>query len=355
MSDKELLSHTIEWLRYPMTFGVVLLHTIIMGQIGYDGNVIVSLGDYPIFDIVCYISQRCLGDLCVPIFFIISGYLFYFKKSFTLRIYYKKIKRRVKSLLVPYLIWNISFMLYVLAIYHMRPEAMNSMRSYCENFDFRTFLSSFWDFEGGPILGPFWFVRDLFVMALLSYPLYHIIRKVGSYFVVLLFLMWISGFGLDLPGVGIRSLFFFSFGAYMSLCVRASSIVLTSKFFGLFLLIWIILVVMDITVINESMFHRFLLFEGMLTVFLLVIWCMQKSILPVSSLLSKSSFFIFAFHMFIINLPNKYWCTLVPINCLTCSLAQWVIPLVVCLFCTIIYYALIKVAPNLTGIIMGGR
>lgn len=52
---------------------------------------------------ICEIIHS-LGALCVPFFFVISGYLFF--RTFKLEDYCKKIDTRRMSLFVPYLIWN---------------------------------------------------------------------------------------------------------------------------------------------------------------------------------------------------------------------------------------------------------
>lgn len=46
-----------------------------------------------------------LGAICVPFFFVISGYLFF--RTFKLADYCKKLNSRWRSLFIPYIIWNI--------------------------------------------------------------------------------------------------------------------------------------------------------------------------------------------------------------------------------------------------------
>lgn len=43
--------------------------------------------------------------MAVPLFFI-SGYLFFFRTAFSVDVYKKKLKSRIKTLLIPYLFWN---------------------------------------------------------------------------------------------------------------------------------------------------------------------------------------------------------------------------------------------------------
>lgn len=40
------------------------------------------------------------------LYFFISGYLFFFRTTFSVDVYKKKLKSRIKTLLIPYLFWN---------------------------------------------------------------------------------------------------------------------------------------------------------------------------------------------------------------------------------------------------------
>ena len=52
-----------------------------------------------------YIS-KIISSMCVPTFFLISGYLLYYKQpSFNLMEFGRKLKRRFRSLVIPYLLW----------------------------------------------------------------------------------------------------------------------------------------------------------------------------------------------------------------------------------------------------------
>ena len=108
----KLTSQTITTIRFPMMVCVVLLHTFIIDR-PIGGEILVPNGKYLIFDIFQQLYQNELANVAVPMFFFISGYLFYCGiKEFQLRIFIEKLRRRVHSLFIPYILWNFYFQTY---------------------------------------------------------------------------------------------------------------------------------------------------------------------------------------------------------------------------------------------------
>lgn len=60
----------------------------------------------PIYHTTSFFISRILASVAVPLFFFISGYLFFFRTTFSVDVYKKKLKSRIKTLLIPYLFWN---------------------------------------------------------------------------------------------------------------------------------------------------------------------------------------------------------------------------------------------------------
>ena len=103
----ELESKIISFLRFPLIAGVVLIHAY--GGLTMQGKDMGSLNEYPINDAIQYLFSRILTSVCVPCFFFISGYLFYIKEN---DCYKNKIRKRIKTLLIPYLFWNALILLF---------------------------------------------------------------------------------------------------------------------------------------------------------------------------------------------------------------------------------------------------
>ena len=95
-----------EWLRFPLIVGVVIIHCY--GKpFDFESLDFSNLSGYDIFNLFRVSISKVLTHVCVPTFYFISGFLFF--KGLEIwdnSLYVAKIKRRVKSLLLPYLIWN---------------------------------------------------------------------------------------------------------------------------------------------------------------------------------------------------------------------------------------------------------
>lgn len=121
-----------------------------------------------------------VGRCAVPIFFAISGYLFFLNVDST-RDVYRKMKKRVSTLLIPYLIAALFLPLFYFAIdyFPVASQFVNS-NNFNENFSagwLRILYRLYVDAGKGTPLGfHLWFLRDLIEIVILS-PLIHIFRR----------------------------------------------------------------------------------------------------------------------------------------------------------------------------------
>lgn len=104
------ISESISWLRFPLVLMVVFIHSSGFGEFQTDSFNFSALADINLYDFLRILVSRILCQVAVPLFFIISGYLFYTKfdiQGWSWGIWIKKIKSRTYTLLIPYLSWNI--------------------------------------------------------------------------------------------------------------------------------------------------------------------------------------------------------------------------------------------------------
>lgn len=145
-----------------------------------------------------------LSRIAVPVFFIISSYLFFINYSFS------KIAKRTKTVLLPFLLWSIiSYFIFVVfptiplfsVFFNNRTELSLS------SFLISTFIS--------PKNGALWFLRDLYILVLLSPIIYYICKRhlLSIVLFCFLFIVWIFDFNYSFF---IESSLFYFVGAFIS-------------------------------------------------------------------------------------------------------------------------------------------
>ena len=95
-----LTSDTISALRFPLALGVVFIHfNILSDKLSVRGAG--DTGQFPDW-LVCMVRllTSVIPTIAVPLFFIISGYLF-FRSGLTVRTYTGKLRTRTRTILVP--------------------------------------------------------------------------------------------------------------------------------------------------------------------------------------------------------------------------------------------------------------
>ena len=193
-------SKSIDWLKVICAIFVVLLHSR-NEDVVLDGS-ISSFFQVSISCVLCSVA--------VPLFFFLSGFLFAvgFEKGYNPSLYKRKIISRIKSLLVPYFLWNCLFLVAFSVLFHLF-DGKDLLYIYHE----RGVYGSFWSYNGFPIDYPLWFIRDLMVQGLLFPILFYIIKKAGILGACVLMILYLWGVKIPVDGLSIISLFFFYMGS----------------------------------------------------------------------------------------------------------------------------------------------
>ena len=140
-------------------------------------------------------SERCgevamwwhsVNIVAVPVFFIISGYFFFYQVSeFTCDSYRKKLKKRMRSLLLPYFLWNLLPVLLITGgnLYSIlfRGKSFEALKDFYSGLWNEGLYHIWWDKTSGtmPFDSPLWYIRDLMMVCVLSPLLYQAIKRVG--------------------------------------------------------------------------------------------------------------------------------------------------------------------------------
>ena len=105
LSVDEGTSRVIQLLRFPLVVGVVYVHAF-GGATPMPRPAHGSPLEFPPSALVMILVSQGVARVAVPLFFLIAGFLFFAGSEWSVEVYLLKLRRRVKTLLVPYVLWN---------------------------------------------------------------------------------------------------------------------------------------------------------------------------------------------------------------------------------------------------------
>lgn len=220
MSKQSLSQYdVIRQLRFPMIVLVTFAHSYGRVDDGYS----LLFSDFDTYQFLKLLVSQTLVKVAVPVFFIISGYLFFANVSeWNLTVYKQKMLRRVKTLLLPYLIWNL-----LMAI-KLKTFSWSVFWVYISKAGMQTDWLGHENWMTAPANMPLWFLRDLMVVSMLTPIIYIVLRRWGKVVLPILTLVYLSGVGaFAVPGLSMYAVFFFSLGAFLG--IRKQDLVATMQ------------------------------------------------------------------------------------------------------------------------------
>ncbi len=350
-----LMSQTMDYLRFPLIIGVIFIHAFTLGEINSTPE------NYRGYYYLSQLFSQVLGRLAVPLFFFISGYLFFFKvEGFSSSIYIIKLRKRIKTLLIPYLFWNILVFLffYVLNNLSITTNYVNGGVQNKLNMNFVLVLIGVLDGKWSmPWAYQFWFIRDLFICVIVSPILYWLITRFNYLFILVLGIIWFTGYVIPSYEIGFVSVFFFSFGALLSL--KRINLIILSREIKVIGLLYPVLLIADLLT-KKCMFnfyiHNTAILSGIIMSFLIVSYFIEHRKIKPVPFLSASSFFIFALHEPLLTIIEKLISILFNLNCdYKMCIAYISCVVIVAIISTMVYYMLDRYMPKFNSFITGGR
>ena len=364
INSKELLSNTISYLRFPLIVGVVFIHNN-LGTVNIQGT-IVEFDQWPILLYIMNFFSYTLAGISVPLFFFISGFLFFYNVEFDITVYKIKIKKRSRSLVVPYLIWNfVGFLILLIELHPIFSSYFPLLKDY--RVDIISFLSYFWVSDlpismsgpANPINTPLWFLRDLIVLIVFSPFIYWIIRRLRIVSILLLGLIWFLCLGeiVGFPGLCHQSIFFFPLGAYYS--IRKINFVEQAYKMKWITYVYFVLAISDCVTVDEqynAYIHKLGILVGMIAVVCMVSVMINKGRIHINKYISDASFFIYALHNLFMGKITKILFLIIPtLSPVIVLFCYFLIPFLTILFCLGLYKYLNKFFPSCAKVVTGGR
>ena len=180
-------SQVLNALRFPATLMVIVGHcaliTMIIPVASFSGE----------FALARFIQQffYCMGGLAVTLFSLISGYYLFAKGDrWTIYHYTDILRKRFRTLLIPYVLWNL---LCILALWGKNSIGLRWGISFAFNaveYDQVT-NHNLLEMIMWPIDSPLWYIRELIYMVIFSPLVYVLCRNcvIGTIVVVLLYIL----------------------------------------------------------------------------------------------------------------------------------------------------------------------
>lgn len=362
-TNNNTLSETIMFLRFPLIIAVVCIHTILEDSVIQGVSLRAENMRFPIHNTFFHILSDEISSIAVPLFFFISGFLFFYKtSSFTLEDYFRKLKKRIKSLFIPYIFWNLVGLFLVFLAQIFLSSFLSGRNKPLVDYSIIDWLNVFWDYGNGvPICSQFWFVRDLIIVVILSPIIYNFIKYTKIYGIVILGILWTFRLWFDIVSFSIVSFFFFSLGAWFSINRKdftkvVSSLRWTST------TVYIALIVINTylwyyKITNYSYLNNVGIIIGMITVISWTAFKLENNKIKPNAFLAASSFFIYAYHLMPIVLLIKVYMKVTNpyVSEFTMITGLLLIPFIIVSLGLGIYAVLHRYLPSFTALITGGR
>lgn len=318
-------------LRFPMIVLVTFAHSY--GKVEEGFSLLAS--EWNTYEFLKLLVSQTLVKVAVPVFFIMSGFLFFANvDKWDVTTYKKKVLRRIKTLLIPYLIWNL------LMAVKLKTFSMSMFWAFWNPAGKQIDWFGHEQLMTAPANMPLWFLRDLMVASLLTPIIYILVKRLGYWLMAMLTVLYLSGVCAFIPGLSAYAVYFFTLGTFLS--IRKIDLVEIFKRFewpayGLSVILGVAMMITYNTPVFSSLMLCFRL-TGAVAVF-----CLASKILSVTnkrlpSVVSKSTYFIYLAHyVFFFYFIDTAFFSLFGSSVLALSLHYLLVPLVKVFLMIIVY------------------
>lgn len=360
----EETSKRITSLRYLLAVLVAFIHNNYTAQ-----KLLESVGENggtPLFcpnlftESVQFIISYGLGACTFPLFFLFAAYLQAMKQDR----YSVLLKKRVKSLIIPYCIWIGIYLIYQifgkLIISKIMPSVLvhpNNVVSSWGGLDWIHYIFGYGKTNNNPLAaGQFWFLRDLIILVFISPILKLFVNKAPVSYFIIICILYFSG--IPVLFVQTEALFFYSLGLFWGL--------LDFELFDFVdRITWvesILLFVFVLLGIKTFQYNPFILkITALASAIILLKFSKniihRQKVFQASEYLANYSFFLYAIHMpALLLLLQTLWLHFLPMKSpFFCLFEYFGVTFLTIIIGTSIGILIRKICPPLFSILNGGR
>jgi len=288
---------------------------------------------------ICYIAN--------PLFFIISGLLFFRKQeASTIKNYKVMLSKKLRTLAAPYLLTS------ALIIIIYWTANITEFTSFSE-------ILKIWLVE--PIPFQLWFLRYLMLLAIISPILYYLIKQAKYIYIIAILLIWlIFYYKVDWALI---SFTFFSVGAFISIHeikipdFNKNYLLLISTILGWILLSYIACIIYENNFIVKCLIRNIAIICGLISIWFLYDIMYKYISKWLNSDVLSYSFFIYLFHLPLIIYVRKALMVTIPspYSILSSNIIYILTPIVTIIICIIAGKLLKRFIPPVYNIFTGSR
>ena len=276
-------------LRLPMIVLVTFAHSY--GGVEEGFSLLTS--EWNTYEFLRLLISQTLVKVAMPVFFIMSGFLFFANVDvWNFKVYETKMWRRIKTLLIPYLIWNLLMAIKLKTFsWSMFWVYWAPAGSQIDWFGQEQLMTA-------PANMPLWFLRDLMIVSLLTPIIYILIRKLGYWLMGLLTILYLSGVYAFIPGLSAYAIYSFTFGAFLSIHKKDLVVSLKRVEIPAYVLSLLFAIAMLLTY-NTSVFSSLMLcfrLTGAISVFCIASRFLSSTDRRLPPLVCDSAYFIYLAH-----------------------------------------------------------
>ncbi len=338
----------ITWFSFLFSLLVVWIHACNAELFLGSGEAAVRVNDIERF------LADGIGQIAVPGFFMISGYLFF--RDFDWSRLEGKWMRRIKSTLVPYILWN--FLYYAGYVVASRiPGLSEVVGKGTVRLDIEELVGAVLHFKYNPV---FWYLFQLILLIILAPVIYLFIKSIWGRVLLFTVLGLMLIFNIYLPFLNTDALFYYSLAGTLALNSKTRSVCESQE--GTrrraAVCILVILAAAAFYILGSAVYWP-VCFVICRTLVAGGLWFLvPAAILPEAGKVVSHHFFLYATHFAFVRLINKGAALLLPeaFHAAAIPLILFIVmPLLALAFSTLIYNVLNRLSPRLCLLLNGGR
>lgn len=352
------LSNKLKSISFILMVLVVFIHSYNVG-IKYNSEIVYK--DQYINLFLQNIVSKGFAIIAVPLFFIISGYLLFLNlKNGKLNTFLPKFKKRVKTLIIPYLFWSLYGLIFIYLLQSLpfsRPYFNNQL---IEEYSLIRILKTIFI---NPVPYQLWFIRDLIILIILSPLLYRLIKSFKLFILIFFLLTWLFEFNFFI--FSNEALFFFTLGLYFALNGISLNQPILKVFSAPLIFLWITIVLIKTLLILFQFEIEWIitaLTKLSVLIGVLSIWGAYDYIFENTDIsknkifpIFQYSFFLYVTHEPLLSISRKSLQNLLGPSEISSITAYFLAPIITISVSIIIAYILKKNIPKFYYIITGGR